>query len=691
MKQTLQEDYLQQALVSTFKFDSFRPGQREAITTLMEEGRLLCILPTGHGKSLLYQLPASLLQGITIVISPLLALVRDQIDHLQNRFGISAASINSDQTDEENEEVRYHASQGKYKLLFVAPEQLDHVDRFNFLLNLPVSLVVVDEAHCISTWGHDFRPSYRQIVQYVRRLQEKSPKARVLGLTATADAKTEEDIKQQLSTEQAPIKVLRDSMDRPNISLSVIRAEGIARKLELCCKLLSEFEGSGLIYCATRENTEIVADFLKKRGLNVESYHAGYPPQEKRKLQAAFIQDAYKALAATNALGMGIDKQNLRYIIHFDVPGSVTAYYQEVGRCGRDGLPSKGIILFDPADKRIQQHFIDSSQPKESDFHQTVKAIREAPFSPKITQIKQLTGMHPTRVTVVVAELAEQGFIEKRSERGSQVYTLNGKSGSPCLERYQRQYEVKTSELNQMMAYAESRQLCRMQILRQALGDLKAVLCGHCDVCRQAVSTPNISSEAILQIQSWLDARPVTIKESKKSRQHEGLALLDGPMRSPHFIHFMKQRAVEGELSLAIPTELFAMIQEAVIKLHQQHCFVGIIPLPSRTWLARDALAQAIGAYLNVPVWNELLIWQKIPSNRQGENTNNDQRRENVKGKMAVNGSGFPSGKVLLLDDYIGCGATLNEAGRALAKTPLEPVPFTVAAVRWKLGQQGMI
>ena len=178
---------LNQLLKDRFGFKAFRPGQREAIESLLNIGRLLCIQPTGHGKSLLYQLPSCLLGGVTVVISPLLALMRDQIDHLNRRFNIPAASINSDQSDEENALSRQQASQGKVQVLFVAPEQLDHLDRFDFLLRLDVKLIVVDEAHCISTWGHDFRPSYRQIIHFVKALHAKNPSIKILGLTATAD------------------------------------------------------------------------------------------------------------------------------------------------------------------------------------------------------------------------------------------------------------------------------------------------------------------------------------------------------------------------------------------------------------------------------------------------------------------------------------------------------------------------
>ena len=217
-------------LQEKFGMRQFRPGQLEAMQALMEKSRLLCIQPTGYGKSLLYQLPSCLLGGVTLVISPLLALMRDQIDQLQNRFHIAAASINSDQTDEENELARSEVLAGKIQILFTSPEQLDHIDRFEFLLKLPITLLVIDEAHCISTWGHDFRPSYRLILKFAQALEKARPELKILGLTATADERVEKDIAQQLST----TNVWREKMDRPNIHLSVMRVEGIGAKLALC-------------------------------------------------------------------------------------------------------------------------------------------------------------------------------------------------------------------------------------------------------------------------------------------------------------------------------------------------------------------------------------------------------------------------------------------------------------------------
>lgn len=689
-------------LQQTFGLREFRPGQLEALHTLMTQQRLICIQPTGYGKSLLYQLPSVLLDGITLVISPLLALMRDQLKQLKERFNIEAASINTDQTDEENHAARTAAHQGNIRLLFIAPEQLEHIDRFNFLLQLPISLLVVDEAHCISTWGHDFRPSYRQIIKLVHALMQKNSQIKLLALTATANQHTEKDIKRQFEIDHHSIIVHRASMDRANIRLSVIHLTGTATKLATLTHLLASLSGSGLIYCATRENTELVAQYLIAQGINAAAFHAGFETNEKRRIQNDFISDRYTVIAATNALGMGIDKSNLRFIIHFDFPGSITAYYQEVGRCGRDGLPAEGILLYDPADSKIQKYFIHTAQPSAEDFQAVLQAIQTIIKNEKTSNLltlKQTTGMHPNKLTVIVAELVEQGFLQKLSQRGTQIYQLTQQTGQPNLNRYTTQLEVKYAELAAMQHYAENTKQCLMATLRQALGDQQIQRCQQCSHCNKAVPfTAASEKNLIIAATSWLKQRTVPILLSKKIKAvSTGIAVLDGKLRSEDFIHFMRERAsiTRPAEQLGIPPSLLQLIKTCLLELTQHHPISAIVPLPSRTWHARDAIVDVLAKCLNVPVMNDLLTWHTLPAARQGELLNNDQRKHNVTNKMqAMLAKKLPKGRLLLFDDYVGTGATLNEAARALreqAQIHNEIIPFTVAAVKWHIGRKGIL
>jgi ATP-dependent DNA helicase RecQ len=665
-----------------FGMASFRPGQLEAMQALMEKSRLLCIQPTGYGKSLLYQIPSCLLGDITLVISPLLALMRDQIEQLEKRFNIRAASINSDQTEEENELARSAALAGAVQILFASPEQLDHIDRFRFLLTLPISLLVIDEAHCISTWGHDFRPSYRHILQFAQAIKEARPKLKILGLTATADARVEKDIAGQLSSPQEGVFVWREKMDRPNIHLSMIPAVGTAAKLSLCKALLSTRHGHGLIYSATRENAELVAEYLAKEGLSIAAYHAGLESEEKRAIQTAFSQNSYQAIAATSALGMGIDKKDLRFVIHFDMPGSITAYYQEVGRAGRDGEMAEGILIYDKADRKVQDYFIDSALPLEDDFKKVLEAVRKEPLN--LTAIRRATGLHPTRVAIVVAELLDQRFLKKESVKGVQLYSIDLEGQPLDLSRYTTQHLVKTDELDKIIAYAEGRRECRMALLRRSLGDLEAEDCGRCDVCLKQFALEAAEDPAVLQ---WLSLRPLPIAATRIYKISQGFSLLDGKLRVPLFCRFMRERA---ETEIADP-EILSMLIKQIAALDAK--IGAIATLPSNTWKARLSFAKALAAHFDVPLLSDLLVWKTAPEKRQGELLNNDQRHHNVDGKMET----FlldrvPEGALLLFDDYIGSGATMKEAARALRKTLEQPlIPITVAAIRWRLGKSGFV
>ncbi len=679
-------------LTQRFGFTEFRAGQREAIETLLRDNSLLCILPTGHGKSLLYQLPAVLIDGITLVISPLLALMRDQAEQLTNRFHIPAASINSDNTNEENDRVRHEVRSNDIKILFVAPEQLDNLETFSFLLSLPIGLVVVDEAHCVSTWGHDFRPSYRRIITALKHFNQQRPSLYVLALTATANRRTEADIAQQLQFPgRRPLQIHRASLQRTNIALSVVELRGMAAKLATLCQVIKP-EETTLIYCATRENVELVSKYLCHAGYPAAFYHAGIDSEAKQCLQREFFTGERTLLAATNALGMGIDKRDVRLIVHFDVPGSITAYYQEVGRAGRDGAPSRGVLLFDPADSRIQSHFIASAQPSEEDFAGVLACLDIKEEAPTLTEVKSLSGLHPTLVVVILAELMEQGHVAKELVGRRQVYRRTALNKAPDLSRYKEQLHTKKEELRLMLEYGEATTFCRMHYLCSLLGDPAEKPCGKCDYCLSETSAAPLSLEAVSKIDQWLLNQPCPISGYKPSGLGEGVAVLDGSVRTQLFVEFMRTRRESTSLRAEIMNRLIQFVRS----LHETHKFIAVLPLPSRTWLGRNQTTQAIANSLGIRALPEALMWREDPAARQGELLNNDQRRINVKARMEVNSSiVLPKGPLLLLDDYVGSGVTLQEAARAVrsarGKSASTLIPITVARVKWKLGSPGMI
>ena len=487
---------------------------------------------------------------------------------------------------------------------------------------------------------------------------------------------------------------LRASMDRPNIALEVVPVRDMEQKLQVLLALMRQFEGSGILYCATRDNTEIVAGFLADQGVDAVAYHAGYEPEKKRGLQEAFVRGGHKVIAATNALGMGIDKPDIRFIVHVDVPGSITAYYQEVGRAGRDGKPATGVLLYCPGDRRIQEHFIGAARPTTQDFETVLRVLADKEASTGLMQgaVKARSGLHPTKVTVILAELAEQGLIEKVLSGRRQVYRRTGATAAPELKRYDRQYEVRTRELEAMLRYGRGEVECLMHELRTALGDEASSPCGRCSLCEPRAEGPALATSSGF-IGNWLSGRTVPIRATRRPVMSEGLALLDGPQRTALFVQFMRKRAA---CSAGIPQELETLLLRGLDRLQRDHDLWAVVPLPSRTWAQRDAVARRVAGHLGVAVLGDALVWAEVPPKRQGELLNNDQRRENVKGRMTAKKRFPPTdrGAVLLLDDYLGSGSTLKEAVRALRQdggVEAAVVPLTLARVQWRLGAPGLV
>ena len=339
-----------------FGFASFRPLQREIIRATMEGRDVFALLPTGGGKSLCFQLPALMRPGLTVVVSPLIALMKDQVDALQGG-GIAATFLNSSLDAAESRRRLRGLHQHEYRLLYAAPERLMLSGFLEDLQRWNVNLIAVDEAHCISEWGHDFRPEYRQLAQ----LREKFPNAPMMALTATATTRVREDIVKLLRLREPQRFVA--SFNRPNLTYRVVaKAKPSAQVLAF---LRLRPRESGIIYCQSRKGTESVAEQLNQHGIPARPYHAGLTAKERSDNQDLFLRDEVRVICATIAFGMGINKPNVRFVIHYDLPKNVEGYYQETGRAGRDGLPSECLLLFSPGDVVKQQHFIEEKQPDE--------------------------------------------------------------------------------------------------------------------------------------------------------------------------------------------------------------------------------------------------------------------------------------------------------------------------------------
>ena len=385
-----------------FGFDDFREGQREVIHAILAGKDAVVVMPTGSGKSLCYQLPALMLEGATVVVSPLIALMKDQVDALRAR-GLPATFVNSS-IDEREQRTRIDGLRGgKFKLVYVAPERFRSNRFLDALKSINVSLFAVDEAHCISTWGHDFRPDYLRLKAVAQSLSARQ----TIALTATATPYVRQDIVQQLGLSKPETFV--SGFDRPNLSIDVVHTEKERHKFAHIKRLAKAHEGSGIIYASTRKAVEQVALELREFDLKVTAYHAGMSDVARVKAQEEFMAGRTQMIVATNAFGMGIDKPDIRFVVHYQMPGSIEAYYQEIGRAGRDGLASSCVLLFNYADKNTHDFFVEGSYPS----RETVQDVYDA-----------LIAIGRKRVELSATELAKRAGVRNDMAVQSALYLL---------------------------------------------------------------------------------------------------------------------------------------------------------------------------------------------------------------------------------------------------------------------------
>ena len=650
---------------------TFRAGQREAVEALaLRRERVVLVQRTGWGKSAVYFLSTRVLRdaglGPTIIVSPLLALMRNQLEAAQ-RLGLRAEAINSTNPDD-HDRLRDQLNRDEIDLLLVAPERLANQKFVSgwlpMLLENP-GLLVIDEVHCISDWGHDFRPDYRRLRTFVDRLPAEVP---VLGCTATANDRVVADVSAQLG---ATLVTQRGPLDRPGLHLAVLDIPSAATRLAWLVEHLPTLPGTGIVYCLTIADTRVVADFLNEHGINVLAYSGDDSNEWRIAAEDHLLRNEVKALIATSALGMGFDKPDLGFVVHYQAPGTPVAYYQQVGRAGRALDESFGVLLRGKEDAGIQNYFIDAAFPEQHVVERVLDFVGNQPDPPGIPTIETAVNLSRGRLGLMLKQLEVDGAVA-RSDRGG--YYLTAQRWSYPHERYDQITGLRRAEQAQMDEYATTDQ-CRMRVIRSLLDDPTTDDCGICDRCRGERLSTAVDAVLVTAARKFLRTQPVTIEP--RTQWPSGLSAVRGRISGAEVME--PGRAVcrlgDGELGTLLRADLAAgafgdeLIEHAVLTLTRWN------PLPRPMWITYvpsrrhgdpvGDFARRLAEHTGLPCHAVVeAVGDHAP---QADMNNSAQQVRNVLNAFAV--TAVPDTRpVLLIDDTVSSRWTLTTVARQLRR-----------------------
>lgn len=658
-----------------FGFDHFYHEQWNTIERLLKGERMLLIERTGFGKSLCYQFPAVIFEGITVIFSPLIALMRDQVNSL-NAKHIPACCVNSEQTQEENTQAIQNAIDGKIKILYIAPERQENQEWIEATRQMKLSMIVVDEAHTISVWGHDFRPAFRRIVNLINLLPKDMP---VLATTATATQRVQKDIEKQIG---GGLKTIRGNLVRDNFRLYVVETHSEEEKMTGLAHWIGKLSGTGLIYTGTRIQTEMYAQWLEYTGISCIGYNAGLSPEQRKEIEQGLIDNRWKCVISTNALGMGIDKPDIRFIIHTQIPASPIHYYQEIGRAGRDGQPTVVILFYNSStdengiqeDYKLPKSFIESARPAVSKYQKVISLLQEEPLG--LFDLMRKTNLKQTPIKVIKADLIEQGIIKEVIYGGHKKYEYQFDAKPLDTKGFEELRLAKLKDLNKMVEYVYTT-APRMAFLCDFLGDYSCNNYKNCDNTDLVKHSVRMQDEDWKQINSFRENYfPVLTTENSKTNLINGIAgAYYGVSNVGATIHKCKY-----EQGGDFPDALLRIVVKAYWKQYGDKSFDFIMYVPPT--ISGDLVknfAHKISVILKIPVSDGLE--KKHQTDVQKVFQNHLLKKENVAHIFTVTEPEDIKGKnILLIDDIYDSGATIKEIGRMLTELgAAEIAPLVIA------------